>query len=66
MKMKTGLMKGDYKMDMGNKSAKREKFGMGGYGRKKAAGGRYMYGKGGMTMEGSQPKYDGMPECMPN
>ena len=28
--MKTGLMKGDYKMDMGNKSAKREKFGTGG------------------------------------
>ena len=67
MKMKTGLMKGDYKMDMGNSEARREPMNKGGgYGRKKAAGGRYMYGKGGMTMEGSQPKYDGMPKCMPN
>ena len=65
MKMKTGLMKGDYKMDMGNKSAKREKFGTGGYGmkRKKAAGGRYMYGKGGST----QPEYKSgeMHQCKP-
>ena len=53
----------------GNALAKREKFGMGGYGsmRKKAAGGRYMYGHGGgVKSEGSQPKYDGMPKCMPN
>ena len=63
------MKKGDYKNDIGNKSAKREKFGMGGYGmkRKQAAGGRYMYGHGGgVKSEGSQPKYDGMPKCMPN
>lgn len=71
------MKKGDYNNNVGNTLARREeprkKFGTGGYGmkRKKAAGGRYMYGKGGygkggMTMEGSQPKYDGMPECMPN
>ena len=74
MKERDTLKTGDYNMDMGNKLARREvtrkKLGKGGssYGmkRKKAAGGRYMYGKGGMTMEGSQPKYDGMPKCMPN
>ena len=32
----------------------------------KYGGGRAMYGKGGMSMEGSQPKYNGMPKCMPN
>ena len=74
MKERDTLKTGDYNMDMGNTLARREvtrkKLGKGGssYGmkRKKAAGGRYMYGKGGITMEGSQPKYDGMPECMPN
>jgi len=67
MKMESGLKQGDYKGDMGNSEARREpkRYG-GGMKRKKAAGGRYMYGKGGMTMEGSQPKYDGMPKCMPN
>ena len=53
----------------GNALAQRKKFGMGGYGgmRKKAAGGRYMYGHGGdVKMEGSQPKYKGTPKCMPN
>tara|TARA_R100000781_G_scaffold80902_1_gene49913 strand:+ start:312 stop:512 length:201 start_codon:yes stop_codon:yes gene_type:complete len=60
MKMKSGLMKGDYKGDIGNSEARREKmYGGGMKGRKK-------YRKGGMTMEGSQPKYDGMPKCMPN
>ena len=55
-------MMGDYKNDIGNKSAKREKVK-----RKQAAGGRYMYGHGGgVKNEGSQPKYDGMPKCMPN
>ena len=62
------MKNGDYNNDVGNRVARREKMYGGGYGmkRKKAAGGRYMYGKGGMTMEGSQPKYDGMPKCMPN
>ena len=51
----------------GNALARREKFGMGGYGRKKAAMGRYMKGHGGeVMMEGSQPKYKGTPKCMPN
>ena len=53
----------------GNALARREKFGMGGYGmkRKQAAMGRYMYGHGGdVKMEGSQPKYKGTPKCMPN
>ena len=51
----------------GNALARREKFGSGGYGRKKAAMGRYMYGHGGdVKMEGSQPKYKGTPKCMPN
>ena len=52
----------------GNALARREKFGMGGYGmkRKQAAMGRYMYGHGGMSMEGSQPKYKGTPTCKPN
>ena len=29
-------------------------------------GGRINYGHGGMSMEGSQPKYKGTPKCMPN
>ena len=66
MKMKSGLMKGDYKGDMGNSEARREPMYGGGMKRKKAASGRYMYGTGGMVMEGSQPKYNGMPKCMPN
>ena len=56
MTMKTG----DFKNDLGNRVSRREKmYGGGMKGRKK-------YRKGGMTMEGSQPKYDGMPKCMPN
>ena len=60
MKEKETLKTGDFKNDMGNRVARREKmYGGGMKGRKK-------YRKGGMTMEGSQPKYDGMPKCMPN
>ena len=33
---------------------------------KKEMGGRINYGHGGMSMEGSQPKYKGTPKCMPN
>ena len=68
MKMKSGLMKGDYKGDIGNSEARREPMYGGGYNmrKKKGMGGRAKYGKGGMTMEGSQTKYDGMPKCMPN
>ena len=33
---------------------------------KKGMGGRINYGHGGMSMEGSQPKYKGTPKCMPN
>ena len=32
----------------------------------KGMGGRINYGHGGMSMEGSQPKYKGTPKCMPN
>tara|TARA_R100001460_G_scaffold12242_2_gene28247 strand:- start:147 stop:329 length:183 start_codon:yes stop_codon:yes gene_type:complete len=56
------MKKGDYKNDIGNRVARREKMYGGGMGMKK----RNQYRKGGMTMEGSQPKYDGMPKCMPN
>ncbi len=62
------MKKGDYNNDVGNRVARREKMYGGGYKmrKRKGMGGRSMYGKGGMTMEGSQPKYDGMPKCMPN
>jgi|TARA_R100001443_G_scaffold34779_1_gene48514 hypothetical protein len=68
MKMESGLKQGDYKGDMGNSEARRERKRYGSYSmrKRKGTGGRAMYGTGGMTMEGSQPKYDGMPKCMPN
>ena len=55
----------------GNALARREqKYGGGmGYSKKRqqsAMGGRINYGHGGMSMEGSQPKYKGTPKCMPN
>ena len=64
MKMKSGLMKGDYKGDMGNSEARREpkRYG-GGMKRKKANMGRMMYRKGGST----QPEYKSgeMHQCKP-
>ena len=45
----------------GNALARREEKRM-----KKRMGGRINYGHGGMSMEGSQPKYKGTPKCMPN
>ena len=45
----------------GNKHARREEKRI-----KKGTGGRINYGHGGVSMEGSQPKYKGTPKCMPN
>ena len=67
MKMKSGLMKGDYKGDMGNSEARREPMNKGGVGygmkRKQANMGRMMYKKGGST----QPEYKSgeMHQCKP-
>ena len=63
MKMKSGLMKGDYKGNMGNSEARREPMYGGGMKRKKANMGRMMYRKGGST----QPEYKSgeMHQCKP-
>jgi len=50
------MKKGDYKNDMGNKSARREKMMHGGMKKKMKGGGRVMYGHGGKAaMEKAKP-----------
>ena len=51
------MKKGDYKNDIGNKSAKREKMRYGGEMKKKKmkGGGRMMYGHGGEVMPKAKP-----------
>ena len=49
-------MKGDYKNDLGNKSARREEMTYGGMARKKKGhGGRIKYGHGGEVMPKAKP-----------
>ena len=51
------MKKGDYKNDLGNKSARREKMTYGGKMKKKSmkGGGRMMYGHGGEVMKKAKP-----------
>jgi len=48
-------MKGDYKKDIGNKTARREKVAYGGMKKKMKGGGRMMYGHGGEVMPKAKP-----------
>jgi hypothetical protein len=63
------MEKGDYKNDIGNKSARREKMTYGGMMKKKKmmGGGRVKYKDGGsMKMDGCQPVYNGIPKAKAN